>query len=159
MVWFQFILYENGRQNMLLVQLCRTKLNASTLSYKWVSLEKNTYILKQGKFFIIGLTIGKYFFWLVAHNQCWTGDRLHCHNLPHSEKCFFYDTNKRNQLLISFGAIAYKYCNYGGWSWTASTNPLASPLMHLLLFIGWERKQETNWHDTTKWLRHDWHLS
>lgn len=68
-------------------------------------LKKNSYILKHGKFWIIGLTIGKYFFWLVARNQCWTGDRLHCHNLPHSEKCVIYDKQEE-----SIAHILWRHC-------------------------------------------------
>jgi hypothetical protein len=31
----------------------------------------------------------RFFLWLVAHNRCWTADRLERRNLPHPDKCPF----------------------------------------------------------------------
>jgi hypothetical protein len=33
----------------------------------------------------------RFFLWLVAHNRCWTADRLARRNLDHPEACFFCD--------------------------------------------------------------------
>jgi hypothetical protein len=36
----------------------------------------------------------RFFLWLVAHNRCWTVNRLARHNLPHPDRCPFYDQDK-----------------------------------------------------------------
>jgi len=45
----------------------------------------------------------RFFLWLVAHNRCWTADRLARRGLPHPEKCPFCDQEEEtiNHLLVS----------------------------------------------------------
>ena len=38
--------------------------------------------------------------WLVAHNNCWTADRLAHHGLPHPEYCPLCDQEETNCLLV-----------------------------------------------------------
>jgi hypothetical protein len=46
----------------------------------------------------------KFFMWLVAHNRCWTADRLARRGLPHHERCVLCDQGEENinHLLLSF---------------------------------------------------------
>jgi hypothetical protein len=45
----------------------------------------------------------KFFMWLVAHNKCWTADRLAKRGLPHPEKCPLCDQEEEtiNHLILS----------------------------------------------------------
>uniref|UniRef100_A0A0A9AHW6 Reverse transcriptase zinc-binding domain-containing protein n=1 Tax=Arundo donax TaxID=35708 RepID=A0A0A9AHW6_ARUDO len=45
----------------------------------------------------------QFFIWLVAHNRCWTTDRLAQHGLPHPNHCSLCDQEEEtiNHLLIS----------------------------------------------------------
>ena len=45
----------------------------------------------------------KFFMWLVAHNRCWTADRLAKNGLAHPEKCPLCDQEEEtiNHLLLS----------------------------------------------------------
>lgn len=45
----------------------------------------------------------RFFLWLVAHNRCWTADRLARHGLPHLEKCVLCDQEDENidHILVS----------------------------------------------------------
>lgn len=45
----------------------------------------------------------KFFMWLVAHNRCWTADRLARRGLPHHERCVLCDQGEENinHLLLS----------------------------------------------------------
>jgi len=45
----------------------------------------------------------RFFMWLVAHNRCWTADRLACRNLPHPARCPLCDQDDEtiNHLLTS----------------------------------------------------------
>ncbi|XP_022684049.1 uncharacterized protein LOC111257920 [Setaria italica] len=45
----------------------------------------------------------KFFMWLVAHNKCWTADRLAKRGLPHLEQCPFCDQEEEtiDHLLLS----------------------------------------------------------
>jgi hypothetical protein len=44
----------------------------------------------------------KFFMWLVAHDRCWTADRLTRRNLPHPDKCPLCDQEETiNHLLVS----------------------------------------------------------
>jgi hypothetical protein len=44
----------------------------------------------------------RFFMWLVAHNRCWTADRLARRGLPHSDRCLLCDQEEENiqHLLI-----------------------------------------------------------
>jgi hypothetical protein len=44
-----------------------------------------------------------FFMWLVAHNKCWTADRLEKRGLPHPDHCLMRDQEPEtiNHLLIS----------------------------------------------------------
>ena len=44
----------------------------------------------------------RFFLWLVAHNRCWTADRLAKRRLPHPEKCPHCDQENEsiNHLLV-----------------------------------------------------------
>jgi len=44
----------------------------------------------------------RFFHWLVAHNRCWTADRLAKRRLPHPEKCPHCDQENEsiNHLLV-----------------------------------------------------------
>ena len=45
----------------------------------------------------------RFFMWLVAHNKCWTADRLALQGLQHHQKCLLCDQEEEtiNQLLVS----------------------------------------------------------
>ena len=45
----------------------------------------------------------RFFMWLVAHNKCWTADRLARRGLQHHQKCLLCDQEEEtiNHLLVS----------------------------------------------------------
>jgi hypothetical protein len=51
----------------------------------------------------LGLLENAFFLWLVAHDRCWTTDRLARRNLPHPELCALCDQEEEtiNHLLSS----------------------------------------------------------
>jgi hypothetical protein len=54
-----------------------------------------------------------FFLWLVAHNRCWTADRLERRNLPHPSLCLLCDQEKEsiNHLLLQcVFARQFWYC-------------------------------------------------
>jgi len=46
-----------------------------------------------------------FFMWLVAHNRCWTADRLARRGLPHPDKCFLCDQEEENIQHLLIGCV------------------------------------------------------
>ena len=43
----------------------------------------------------------RFFMWLVAHNRCWTADRLARRGLPHPDRCYYVIKRKRTSSTSS----------------------------------------------------------
>jgi hypothetical protein len=59
----------------------------------------------------------KFFMWLVAHNRCWTADRLAKRGLPHPERCPLCDQAEEtiNHLLVSCAFSRQVWFNILQW--------------------------------------------
>ena len=42
----------------------------------------------------------RFFMWLVAHNRCWTADRLARRGLPHPDRCLLCETSSTSSLDV-----------------------------------------------------------
>jgi len=47
----------------------------------------------------------RFFMWLVAHNRCWTADRLARRDLPHPEQCLLCDQHEKNIQHLLVGCV------------------------------------------------------
>jgi hypothetical protein len=47
----------------------------------------------------------RFFMWLVAHNRCWTADRLARRGLPHPDRCLLCDQEKENIQHLLIGCL------------------------------------------------------
>ncbi|GJN41102.1 hypothetical protein PR202_gn00429 [Eleusine coracana subsp. coracana] len=56
----------------------------------------------------------KFFMWLVAHNRCWTADRLARRNLPHPENCVLCDQEGEPINHILTGCV---FARQFWWLW------------------------------------------
>jgi hypothetical protein len=76
----------------------------------------------------------RFFLWLVAHNRCWTADRLARRNLPHLDRCSLCDQEEETihhlspaSFLTNSGVF---YC-----SELALQGCLLNPLKHPLTMV------------------------
>ena len=47
----------------------------------------------------------RFFMWLVAHNRCWTADRLARRGLPHPARCLLCDQEEENIQHLLVGCV------------------------------------------------------
>lgn len=85
----------------------------------------------------LGVSEMSFFLWLVAHNRCWTADRLARRNLVHPEACVFCEQEGEtiNHLLIS--------CVFSRQFWLLLLQRIGlavlAPQPSVVDFLGWWR--------------------
>jgi hypothetical protein len=74
-----------------------------------------------------------FFLWLVAHNRCWTADRLARHNLPHSDRCPLCDQERKSSTTYLSPASFLTNSDVFYCSELALQGCLLNPLKHPLM--------------------------
>jgi hypothetical protein len=72
-----------------------------------------------------------FFIWLVAHNRCWTADKLQRRSLPHHEVCVPCDQvpETLDHLLVSFVfSMQFWFFSLAGLAWLSSPHSLMKSL-------------------------------
>jgi hypothetical protein len=83
-----------------------------------------------------------FFMWLVAHNRCWTADRLQRRSLPHHEACVLCDQDPEtlDHLLVSCVFSRQFWLFFLSWIGRA----VFAPQLDDISFLGWWRNASSS---------------